>query len=130
MEDFGQLAWKDMRTTAGYLEGAPGLSQFAGLDRQGRRRLQLCTGPARRSVSRSTSSDPVPYQSHPGANLMDSGRSRASRIFEAYYAKAEDKNERYWRDGVPGLPGNNNYKVLAIGAAKVGCSRSTLAAWQ
>ena len=53
---FAQLAWLDKRTTSGYLAGGQGLPRPAGLDRQGRRRLDHRTGPARRCASRSMSS--------------------------------------------------------------------------
>src|SRR4029079_16256329 len=39
---------------------------------------------------------------------------------EPYYAKAEDKMGVTRTNGVPGLPGNNNFKVLYTGAKRVG----------
>ena len=53
-----------------------------------------------------------------GANLMD--WPITLKDFEPYYAKAEDKMSVTRTNGIPGLPGNNNFKVLATGAAKVG----------
>ena len=39
---------------------------------------------------------------------------------EPYYAKAEDKMGVTRTNGIPGLPGNNNFKVLEAGAKKLG----------
>jgi choline dehydrogenase-like flavoprotein len=39
---------------------------------------------------------------------------------EPYYAKAEDKMGVTGTNGIPRLPGNNNFKVLAAGAKRVG----------
>ena len=64
-ESFGQLAWKDMRTTAGS-EGAPGLSQSAGLDRQGRRRLNCALGRRVAPFPGARVQDPYRLRSHPG----------------------------------------------------------------
>ena len=38
---------------------------------------------------------------------------------EPYYAKAEDKMGVTRTNGIPGLPGNNNFKVMHAGATKV-----------
>ena len=39
---------------------------------------------------------------------------------EPWYAKAEDKMGVTRTNGIPGLPGNNNFKVLEAGAKKLG----------
>jgi choline dehydrogenase-like flavoprotein len=39
---------------------------------------------------------------------------------EPYYAKAEDKMGVTRTNGIPGLPGNNNFKVMKAGADKLG----------
>ena len=39
---------------------------------------------------------------------------------EPYYDKAEDKIGVTRTNGIPGLPGNNNFKVLYDGAQKMG----------
>jgi len=39
---------------------------------------------------------------------------------EPYYAKAEDKMGVTRTHGIPGLPGNNNFKVMEAGARRVG----------
>ena len=53
-----------------------------------------------------------------GANLLDWPITLAE--LEPYYAKAEDKMGVTRTNGIPGLPGNNNYKVLEAGAKALG----------
>ncbi|ACK50589.1 glucose-methanol-choline oxidoreductase [Methylocella silvestris BL2] len=53
-----------------------------------------------------------------GANLLDWPLSLEE--LEPYYAKAEDKMGVTRTNGIPGLPGNNNYKVFEAGARKLG----------
>lgn len=58
------------------------------------------------------------YGDIPGANLLDWPLTLAE--LEPYYAKAEDKMGVTGTNGIPRLPGNNNYKVLAAGAKRLG----------
>ncbi len=53
-----------------------------------------------------------------GANLLDWPIGLAD--LEPYYAKAEGKMGVTRTNGIPGLPGNNNFKVLYDGATKLG----------
>jgi choline dehydrogenase-like flavoprotein len=53
-----------------------------------------------------------------GANLLDWPITLAE--LAPYYARAEDKMGVTGTNGIPRLPGNNNYKVLAAGARKMG----------
>ncbi|MAJ24518.1 MAG: 2-keto-gluconate dehydrogenase [Rickettsiales bacterium] len=53
-----------------------------------------------------------------GANLLDWPISL--KEMEPYYDKAEDKIGVTRTHGIPGLPGNNNFKVLYDGAKKMG----------
>jgi choline dehydrogenase-like flavoprotein len=53
-----------------------------------------------------------------GANLLDWPLSL--KELEPFYDKAEDKLGVTGTHGIPRLPGNNNYKVLAAGAKRVG----------
>jgi choline dehydrogenase-like flavoprotein len=53
-----------------------------------------------------------------GANLLDWPLTLAE--LEPYYARAEDKMGVTGTNGIPRLPGNNNYKVLAAGARRLG----------
>ena len=58
------------------------------------------------------------YGRLPGANLDDWPISYDD--LESYYDRAEDKMGVTGTHGIPRLPGNNNYKVLAAGAKKLG----------
>lgn len=53
-----------------------------------------------------------------GANLLD--WPITLKDLEPYYAKAEDKMGVTRTNGIPGLPGNNNFKVMHVGADKLG----------
>jgi choline dehydrogenase-like flavoprotein len=53
-----------------------------------------------------------------GANLIDWPVTLAE--MEPWYAKAEDKMGTTRTNNIPGLPGNNNFKVLEAGAKKLG----------
>ena len=53
-----------------------------------------------------------------GANLLDWPITLAE--MEPWYAKAEFKMGTTRTNGIPGLPGNNNFKVMEAGARKLG----------
>jgi choline dehydrogenase-like flavoprotein len=58
------------------------------------------------------------YGDIPGANLLDWPLSYEE--LAPYYSKAEDKMGVTGTNDIPRLPGNNNFKVLAAGAKRVG----------
>ncbi|MFC6487136.1 GMC family oxidoreductase [Nitratireductor sp. GCM10026969] len=58
------------------------------------------------------------YGAVDGANLIDWPITLTD--LAPYYAKAEDKMGVTRTNGIPGLPGNNNYKVFEAGAKKLG----------
>jgi choline dehydrogenase-like flavoprotein len=58
------------------------------------------------------------YGDIPGANMLD--WPLTLHELEPYYAKAEDKIGVTGTGNIPRLPGNNNFKVLAAGAKRVG----------
>ena len=58
------------------------------------------------------------YGAVDGANLLDWPLTLAD--LEPYYDKAEDKMGVTRTNGIPGLPGNNNFKVLELGAKRLG----------
>jgi len=58
------------------------------------------------------------YSNITGANLLDWPISLAD--LAPYYAKAEDKMGVTRTNDIPGLPGNNNFKILYNGATRVG----------
>ncbi|WP_207459007.1 GMC family oxidoreductase [Azospirillum sp. SYSU D00513] len=53
-----------------------------------------------------------------GANLLDWPITLEE--LEPYYARAEDRMGVTRTNGIPGLPGNNNFKVMKAGADKMG----------
>jgi choline dehydrogenase-like flavoprotein len=68
------------------------------------------------------------YGAIAGANLLDWPISLDD--LAPYYAKAEDKMGVTRTNGIAGLPGNNNFKVMYNGAGKVGykdCSTGRMA---
>src|SRR6266404_9601620 len=58
------------------------------------------------------------YSNVSGANLLDWPISLSD--LAPYYAKAEDKMGVTRTNDIPGLPGNNNFKVMYNGATRVG----------
>ena len=58
------------------------------------------------------------YGDVPGANLLDWPITLAD--LSPFYARAEDKMGVTGTNDIPRLPGNNNFKVLAAGAKRVG----------
>ncbi|HEX6362286.1 MAG TPA: GMC family oxidoreductase, partial [Albitalea sp.] len=115
---FVQLAWLDPRTTSGTWRVA---KDFPGLP------AWIC-----KTVGGSTThwaGASLRFQEHefrtrtvygdiPGATLMDWPLTLAE--LEPYYARAEDKMGVTRTNGVMGLPGNNNFKVMYAGATRLG----------
>jgi choline dehydrogenase-like flavoprotein len=115
---FTQLAWKDMRTTSGSWrvhKDFPNLpawivksvggstTHWAGASL----RLQEHEFKAASTYGRVS-----------GANLLDWPITLAE--MEPYYARAEEKMGVTRTGDRPGLPGNNNFKILKAGADKLG----------
>ena len=115
---FAQLAWKDMRTTSGSWRVArdfPNLPAWI---------VKAVGGTTTHWAGAS-----LRFQEHefrirteygalPGANLLDWPITLAEMA--PYYDKAEDKLGVTRTNGIPGLPGNNNFKVMEAGARKLG----------
>src|SRR5882762_2457842 len=114
---FNQLAWLDKRTTSGNWRVAkdfPNLpawicktvggttTHWAGAS------LRFHAAEFR---ARST------YGAIHGANLLD--WPLALEDLEPFYSRAESKMGVTRTSGIPGLPGNNNFKVMYNGAVKV-----------
>jgi choline dehydrogenase-like flavoprotein len=115
---FTQLAWKDMRTTSGTWRVAhdfPNLPAWI-VKSVGGSTVHWAGASLRfqeyEFKARST------YGSLAGANLLDWPITLAE--MEPWYAKAEDKMGTTGTNGIPRLPGNNNFKVLEAGARKLG----------
>ena len=115
---FGQLSWLDMRTTSGSWRVA---RDFPNLP------AWIC-----KTVGGSTThwaGASLRFQEHEfkvrsvygdveGASLLDWPLGLAD--LEPWYAKAEDKMGVTRTNGIPGLPGNNNFKVMWNGARRLG----------
>ncbi len=117
-KSFGQIAWLDPRTTSGSWRVA---KDFAGLP------AWIC-----KTVGGSTThwaGASLRLQEHEfkarttygdvaGASLMD--WPVTLQDMAPWYARAEDKMGVTRTNGIPGLPGNNNFKVMHAGAKKLG----------
>ncbi|MGH1419254.1 MAG: GMC family oxidoreductase [Hyphomicrobiaceae bacterium] len=117
-DSFGQLAWTDARTTSGSWRVA---KDFAGL-------------PAWivKSVGGSTvhwAGASLRFQEHEFKAKTTYGDVKDASLLdwpltlqemEPWYAKAEDRMGVTRTNGIPGLPGNNNFKVFEAGAKKLG----------
>lgn len=117
-KSFGQLAWLDPRTTSGTWRVA---KDFSGLP------AWICKTVGGTTTHWAGAS--LRLQEHEfrvkthygeikGANLMD--WPVTLKELEPYYARAEDKMGVTRTNGIPGLPGNNNFKVMYSGARKLG----------
>ena len=115
---FTQLAWKDMRTTSGTWrvhKDFPNLPAWI---------VKAVGGSTIHWAGASLRFEPHEFQTKthygaiPGANLHDWPITLAD--LAPYYDKAEDKMGVTRTNGIPGLPGNNNFKVMEAGAKKIG----------
>src|ERR1700730_16206721 len=117
-ESFTQLAWTDMRTTSGNWRVA---KDFANLPAW---IVKSVGGSTVHWAGASLRFDEhefrirSAYGNVPGANLLDWPITLAE--MEPWYAKAEDKMGVTRTNNIPGLPGNNNFKVMEAGAKKLG----------
>lgn len=115
---FSQLAWTDMRTTSGSWRVSrdfPNLPAWI-VKAVGGSTVHWA-GASLRFQEHEFRTRTV-YGEIQGANLLD--WPITLKDLEPYYAKAEDKLGVTRTNGIPGLPGNNNYKVLEAGAKKLG----------
>ena len=117
-DSFIQLAWLDKRTTSGTWRVA---KDFPNLP------AWICKTVGGSTVHWAGAS--LRFQEHElrarseygeiaGANLLDWPLTLEE--LEPYYAKAEDKLGVTRTNGIPGLPGNNNFKVMYNGATRIG----------
>ena len=115
---FMQLAWLDTRTTSGNWRVA---KDFSGLP------AWICKTVGGTTVHWAGASLRIQehefkakttYGAIKGANLLDWPVTLAE--LEPWYAKAEFKMGVTRTNDIPGLPGNNNYKIMEHGAKKIG----------
>ena len=117
-KSFAQLAWLDPRTTSGSFRLAkdfPGLPAWICKTVGGT--TTHWAGASLRFQEREFKVRSE-YGQLEGANLMD--WPLTLKEMEPWYAKAEDKMGVTRTNGIPGLPGNNNFKVMYAGATKLG----------
>ncbi|HEY0418805.1 MAG TPA: GMC family oxidoreductase [Acetobacteraceae bacterium] len=115
---FGQLAWSDMRTTSGKWRVAKDFPNLpAWIVKAVGGSTTHWAGASLRFAEHEFKTRTT-YGALPGANLLDWPVTLAE--MEPWYAKAEDKMGVTGTNGIPRLPGNNNFKVLAAGARKLG----------
>ncbi len=115
---FAQLAWTDARTTSGTWRVAknfPNLPAWI---------VKAVGGTTTHWAGASLRFQPhefkalTTYGKVEGANLHDWPLTLEE--MEPFYARAEDKMGVTRTNGLPGLPGNNNFKVFKAGADKLG----------
>jgi len=115
---FGQVSWLDKRTTSGSWRVA---TDFAGLPAWIVKAVGGSTvhwAGASLRIQEHEFKAKTNYGEIAGANLMDWPIGLAD--LEPYYAKAESKMGVTRTNDIPGLPGNNNFKVMKAGADKLG----------
>ncbi len=115
---FNQLAWLDKRTTSGNWRVArdfPNLPAWICKTVGGT--TVHWAGASLRLQEHEFKAKTV-YSNVSGANLLDWPLTLAE--LEPYYAKAELKMGVTRTNDIPGLPGNNNFKVMYNGATRVG----------
>ncbi len=117
-DSFAQLAWLDMRTTSGGWRVArdfPNLPAWI---------VKAVGGSTTHWAGASLRFQEhewrvlSEYGSIPGANLLDWPITAAE--MDPWYAAAEHKMGVTRTNGIPGLPGNNNFKVMEAGAKALG----------
>jgi choline dehydrogenase-like flavoprotein len=115
---FGQLAWTDMRTTSGSWRVA---KDFANLPAWIVKAVGGSTTHWAGASLRFQEHEfkvKTTYGNIAGANLLD--WPITLKDMEPYYEKAENRMGVTLTNGIAGLPGSNNFKVLEAGAKKVG----------
>ena len=115
---FGQISWLDARTTSGDWRVA---KDFSGLPSWIVKAVGGSTvhwaGASLRFQEHEFKTKTV-YGDVQGSSLLDWPIGLSE--LEPYYDKAEKKLGVTRTNGIPGLPGNNNFKVFEAGAKKVG----------
>ena len=117
-KSFSQLAWLDNRTTSGSWRIA---KDFANLPTWICKTVGGTTthwAGASLRLQEHEFKVKTTYGEMKGANLLD--WPVTLKELEPYYAKAEYKMGVTRTNGIPGLPGNNNFKVMNAGALKMG----------
>lgn len=115
---FGQISWLDKRTTSGTWRVA---TDFSGLP------AWIVKAVGGSTVHWAGAS--LRFQPHEWKVLTTYGEVQGATLLDwpidademdPWYSKAEDRLGVTRTNGIPGLPGNNNYKVMEAGAKKLG----------
>ena len=117
-EAFAQLAWKDMRTTSGSWRVASDFPNLPAWIVKSVGGTSVHWAGASLRFREDEFRIASTYGGLKDANLLDWPLTYAD--LAPYYARAEDKMGVTRTNGIPGLPGNNNYKVMEAGAKRVG----------
>jgi choline dehydrogenase-like flavoprotein len=115
---FSQLAWTDNRTTSGSWAVAKHFPNLPAWIVKSVGGSTTHWAGASLRLQEHEFKTLTTYGHVPGANLLD--WPVTLKELEPYYAKAEAKMGVTRTNGLPGLPGNNNFKVLKAGADKLG----------
>ena len=115
---FKQLAWLDKRTTSGTWRVAKDFPNLPAWTCKTVGGTTVHWAGASLRLQEHEFKAKTTYSSVNGANLLDWPISLSD--LAPYYAKAEDKMGVTRTNDIPGLPGNNNFKVMYNGATRVG----------
>ncbi|MBX2826097.1 MAG: GMC family oxidoreductase [Gammaproteobacteria bacterium] len=115
---FGQLAWTDMRTTSGDWRVARDFANLPAWIVKAVGGSTVHWAGASLRIQDHEFRAQTEYGNIDGANLLD--WPLTLQDLEPYYDKAENKLGVTRTHGIPGLPGNNNFKVMKAGADKLG----------
>lgn len=117
-DSFGQLAWKDKRTTSGDWQVAKDFPNLPAWIVKAVGGSTTHWAGASLRIQEHEFKTLTHYGAIEGANLLDWPIDL--KEMEPWYAMAEDRMGVTRTNGIPGLPGNNNFKVLEAGAKKIG----------
>jgi choline dehydrogenase-like flavoprotein len=115
---FSQLAWLDMRTTSGSWRVAKDFENLPAWIVKSVGGSTVHWAGASLRFQEHEFKARTTYGGIDGANLLD--WPLTLQDLEPYYARAEDKMGVTRTNGIPGLPGNNNFKVMYAGATRIG----------
>ena len=115
---FSQLAWLDMRTTSGNWRVAKDFENLPAWIVKSVGGSTVHWAGASLRFQEHEFKARTTYGEIDGANLLD--WPLTLQDLEPYYARAEDKMGVTRTNGIPGLPGNNNFKVMYAGATRIG----------
>lgn len=117
-ESFGQLAWLDKRTTSGSWRIAKDFPNLPAWICKTVGGTTTHWAGASLRLQEHEFQTRTTYGEIADANLLDWPLTLAE--LEPYYDRAEDKMGVTRTHDIPGLPGNNNFKIMHAGATKLG----------